>query len=175
MVLPGDTRIFVSDEAHLAAIYRNVYLTAWWGDTTVARLRRVGEIQTELARKWPKGFVALALIRSANANMPADVRAEAEKLSKEPATNLRAIAQVIYGAGFAAAAIRSVATGMVLVARSPRPTKIFSTLEDAATWLVPRMNELPEPPQKLADDELVRSVREIVAHAAPKNADVAPW
>jgi hypothetical protein len=175
VVLPGDTRIFVSDEAHLAAIHRNVYITAWWGETTVARLKRVGEIQNELARKWPKGFVAIALIRSANANLPADVRAEAERLSKEPAANLRAIAQVIYGSGFAAAVIRSVATGMVLIARRPRPTKIFGTLETAATWLVPHMNEIPEPQNKIADTELVSNVRDIVAHAAPKNAAVAPW
>ena len=176
MVLPADTRIFVSDEAHLAAIHRNVYITAWWGETTVPRLRRVGEIQNELARKWPKGFVALALIRSANANLPADVRAEAEKLSKEPAANLKAIAQIIYGTGFAAAAIRSVATGMVLIARHPRPTKIFGTLEAAATWLVPHMNALPEPADKIAETALVRNVRDIIAHAAPKNSsEVAPW
>jgi len=165
----------VSDEAHLAAIHRNVYITAWWGETTAARLRRVGEIQNELARKWPKGFVALALIRSVNANLPADVRAEAEKLSKEPAPNLKAIAQVIYGEGFAAAAIRSVATGMVLIARHPRPTKIFGTLESAATWLVPYMNDLPEPTEKIADTALVLNVREIIAHAAPKNTAVTPW
>ncbi len=165
----------MSDEAHLAAIHRNVYITAWWGETTAARLKRVGEIQTELARKWPAGFVALALIRSSNANMPADARAEAEKLSKEPAMNLKAIAQVIYGSGFAAAAIRSVATGMVLIARSPRPTKIFGTLENAATWLAPRMNELPEPADEIVDTALVKNVRDIVSHAAPKNTTVAPW
>ncbi|HEX4515297.1 MAG TPA: hypothetical protein VH054_17240 [Polyangiaceae bacterium] len=175
MALPGDTRIFVSDEAHLAAIHRNVYITAWWGETTVERLKRVGEIQNELARKWPAGFVALALIRSSNVNMPADVRAEAEKLSKEPAPNLKAIAQVIYGSGFAAAAIRSIATGMVLVARRPRPTKIFGTLEGAATWLAPQMNELPEPADRIADAALVKNVRDIVSHAAPKNTAVAPW
>jgi hypothetical protein len=176
VVLPSDTRIFVSDEAHLAAIHRNVYITAWWGETTVARLRRVGEIGHELARQLPKGFVALALIHSANApNLPADVRAEAQKLSREPAENMRAIAQVIYGSGFVAAAVRSIATGMVLLQRTKKPTKIFGKLENAATWLVPHMNALPEPADKIADTTLVRNVRDIIAHAAPKNAGVAPW
>lgn len=166
----------MSDEAHLAAIHRNVYITAWWGETTVARLRRVGEIGHELARKWPKGFVALALIHSKNApSLPPDVRAEAQKLSREPAENMRAIAQVIYGSGFVAAAVRSIATGMVLLQRSKKPTKIFGTLENAATWLVPHMNALPEPADKITDTTLVRAVREIVEHAAPKNAGVAPW
>ena len=176
MVLPGDTRIFVSDEAHLAAIHRNVYITAWWGETTAARLRRVGEIQNELARKWPKGFVGLALIRSANATLSAEVRAEAEKLSTGASPNLKAIAQIIYGSGFVAAAIRSVATGMILLARSQRPSKIFGTLESGATWLVPYMNALPEPADKITDTALVRNVRDIVAHAAPKGSEnVAPW
>jgi hypothetical protein len=107
--------------------------------------------------------------------MPADVRAEAERLSKEPAANLTAIAQVIYGTGFAASAIRSVATGMILIARHARPTKIFDTLEHASTWLVPRMNELPEPVGKIDAPEFVRAIRDIVAHAAPKNSAVTPW
>ena len=175
MVLPGDTRIFVSDEAHLAAIHRNVYITAWWGETTVARLKRVGEIQNELARKWPKGFVALALIRSSNVNMPADVRAEAEKLTKAPAPNLKAIAQVIAGTGFAAAAIRSVATGMRIISRSKTPSKIFDTLDNASTWLVPKTNELPEPQNKITPSDFVANVRDIVAHAAPKTGVVASW
>jgi hypothetical protein len=174
VVLPGDTRIFVSDEAHLVAIHRNVYITAWWGETTAARLRRVGEIGDELARQWPRGFVTLALIRAANAYLPANARAEAEKLSKSPSPNLKAIAQVIYGTGFKAAAIRSLATGMVLLARSKRPTKVFGTLESASTWLVPHMNALPEPADRIVDTALVRNIRDIVAHAAPKS-DVAPW
>ena len=176
MVLPADTRIFVSDEAHLAAIHRNIYLTAWWGETTVARLRRVGEIGHELARQWPKGFVALALIHSKNApSLPPDVRAEAQKLSREPAANMRAIAQVIYGSGFVAAAVRSIATGMVLLSRSRKPTKIFGTLERASTWLVPHVNALPEPADKITDTSLVKNIRDIVAHAASKNTGVVPW
>jgi len=174
MALPAEARVLASDEAYLAATYRNVFLTAWWGETTVARLRRVGVIQGDVERQWPKGFVALALIRSANANLPADVRAEAERLSSQPSASLRAIAQVIYGTGFAAAAIRSVATGMQIVTRQPRPTKIFDTLENAAAWLEPRVAELPEPKGTLAAADLARAVRAIVADAAP-GAGVAPW
>ncbi len=169
--------MLASDGAHLAATYRNVFITAWWGDTTVERLKRVGEFQEDVARRMSKGFVALALIRSANTNLPADVRAEAERLSKTPAPNMKAIAQVIYGSGFAASMIRSVATGMQIVSRMPKPTKIFDTLETAATWLVPHMNEIPEPKSKLTNEEFARAVREIVAHAAPSvgPSGVAPW
>jgi hypothetical protein len=177
MALPADARVLASDEAFLAAIFRNVYLTAWWGDTTVARLRKVGELQSEVVRKCPKGFVALALIRSVNANLPADVRAEAERLTKEPPPGLRAIAQVIYGSGFAGAAIRSVATGMQLISRQPRPSKVFDTLEHATSWLAPRMNELPDPRGTVTADDVTLSVRAIVAHAAPSvgPTGVAPW
>ena len=172
MALPGEARVLASDGAHLAATYRNVFITAWWGDTTVARLKRVGELQEDVARRLSKGFVALALIRSSNTNLPADVRSEAERLSKTPAANMRAIAQVISGSGFAASMIRSVATGMQIVSRMPKPTKIFDTLDTAATWLVLHMNEIPEPKTKTTPEAFARAVREIVAHAAPNGA---PW
>lgn len=60
MRVPAEARVFTSDDAFLAATYRNVHVTAWWGKTTVAQLRRVGEIQVEVERAWPGGFVALA-------------------------------------------------------------------------------------------------------------------
>jgi hypothetical protein len=161
----------------LAALYRNVFITAWWGETTVARLKRVGAVQSEVARAWPKGFVALALIRSANTNLPPDVRAEAERLTKDPSSCLRAIAQVIHGSGFAAAAIRSIATGMQLLSRHGRPSKIFDSLDNATVWLVPQMSQLPGPPGTVTPEELARVVRELIANTAPSTgpAGVAPW
>jgi hypothetical protein len=177
MALPESARMLAGDETFLAAQFRNVFLSAWWGDTTVAKLRQVSAIQSEVARTCPKGFVALGLIRSVNANLPADVRAEAERITRDPAPGLRAIAQVIYGSGFAAAAIRSIATGIQLFSRNGRPSKIFDSLENAAAWLAPRMNELSDPAGAVTAADVTMAVRAIVARAAPSTgpAGVAPW
>jgi hypothetical protein len=177
VALPSGAQVFASDDSHLVALWRNVFITAWWGETTVARLKNVGVVQKDVVRRLPNGFVALALITASNTNMPADVRAEAEKLSREPPPQLRAIAQVIHGVGFSAAAIRALASGMQLMGGGKSPSKIFNTLDSAATWLSPRMNALLTPPASFGVHDLTAAARALVADSASRSgaAVLAPW
>ena len=172
MALPPDVHVFVSDDAHLAALWHDVYVTAWWGDTTVARLRGVDAYQREVLRRRPAGFVALALLSSSKVGMSAEVRAEAERVSRESPPQLRAIAQVIHGTGFAAAAIRSVATGITMLSTRGRAVKIFDTLEPAAAWLAPRANALLAPASHVTPDTMVRTMRELLSTSA---SVTTPW
>lgn len=51
-------------------------------------------------------------------------------------------AVVFEGSGAAASIIRSVVTGLSLVSKTMLPIKVFATVEDAATWLQPKLTAL---------------------------------
>src|SRR5262245_34520305 len=105
MALPPDVEVFTADDAYLVALWRNVFFTAWWGDVTAAKLRDIGTHQRQVARRLPTGFVSFGLLTAANINLPADVRAEAQRVTKESPTEMKAVAQIVFGTGFAAAAV----------------------------------------------------------------------
>jgi len=62
-----------------------------------------------------------------------DTRAELEVLGKELAPR---VAVVVYeGHGFQAAAVRAVMTSISLFTRSALPSRIFSSTDDAVSWM----------------------------------------
>jgi len=48
---------------------------------------------------------------------------------------VRAMASLYEGAGFGAATLRAVVTGLNLLSRTSTPVKVFATMEAAAAWL----------------------------------------
>jgi hypothetical protein len=138
----SDVRVLASDETFLSAIYRNVVVTAWSGPPTLAKLESVGDAQRQANRRCANGFVAISLIRHISLKMSPEIRVAAERLSKEPPHGLRAVAQVVYGTGFASATMRSVVTGFQLITRRDHPMKVFADLDAAAEWLEPTVREL---------------------------------
>jgi hypothetical protein len=127
----------------IVGLWGNVFLTLWRGGATVELLQRVRAHHLEADRKLPGGFCALAVMSGPMLHMSPDARAEAESLSKNPGRNLTAIAQVITGTGFAAAATRALASGLMLVRKGNVPTKIFSEVAPAARWLTPYFAPAP--------------------------------
>ena len=61
------------------------------------------------------------------------------------------------GSGFRAAAVRSVVTGLAMMANLPYPHKVFANVDDAARWL-----NLSSPVGKdWNDTALIEAVREV--------------
>lgn len=173
---PSDLRILSRDDAAANALWRNVFMTLWWGDVNVERLRSVGALQQRIASELPTGFVSLTLLRSNNLSLPAEVRAEAERVTAGMPAAMRAVAQVIHGTGFTAAATRSVATGMQLFVRDRRPVKFFDTVENASAWLAPHQGSLPSS-RAAAPSDIVHAARSVMREVVPVSAgpDAAPW
>lgn len=142
MAFPPDLVVFERDAAFGAGLWRRVFTTVWRDTPTAERLRTCGRFQVEVTRRCPDGFVALAVLPSQHAHLPPDVREAAEELSRNPSPALVAIAQVITGTGFIAAATRMVATGMSLLNRRT-PTKWFDSVRHASEWLAPRVARIP--------------------------------
>lgn len=89
------------------------------------------------ARGAAKGkAVGVITIVEQNAPLPSAEarRAMAEFLSTRRG-RIAASAVVFEGAGFRAAAVRGVVTGLTLVAQQPFPHRVFAVVKDAAAWI----------------------------------------
>jgi hypothetical protein len=69
------------------------------------------------------------------APMPDDARKEVAETQREFASAQIGLANVIEGAGFWAASLRSVASGLALLSRVKFEQRIFDAVEPASTWL----------------------------------------
>ncbi|HEX8795083.1 MAG TPA: hypothetical protein VF765_29250 [Polyangiaceae bacterium] len=159
MAFPPDLFVFERDAGFGAGLWRRVFATVWRETPTAERLRTCGRFQDEVTRRCPDGFVALAVLPSQHAHLSPDVREAAEELSRNPSPALAAIAQVITGTGFVAAATRMVATGMSLLNRRT-PTKWFDSVQHAAEWLSPRVARIPDA-QAVSAPEIVSAFAEL--------------
>lgn len=93
----------------------------------------------QINRRFTNGFCALAIMHLNALDLPPEARAEAKQMSDNPGSNLKAIAQVILGTGFGAAATRAVASGLMLVRKTKVPTKLFDDVASGLTWLMPNI------------------------------------
>jgi hypothetical protein len=120
---------------NVVGLWENVFLSIWRESPTPDRLRRIAVLQDEVARRFPRGFVSLAMLPNLRLTLTAETRAEAERVAARAPQSLNAIAIVTEGRGFLAAAVRSVATCVSMVLPGKRPLRIFGGQEPAVAWL----------------------------------------
>jgi hypothetical protein len=142
---PPHLEILHVHERSIIGVWNNVFVMIWRDLPSAERLRIAGALERKVAARFPDGFVVLAVLPTINLRLPSDVREEAERLSLDRPRELKAIAQVIEGKGFIAASVRSVAVGVVMLARPQKdgdgvqrertPMRIFSGVEPASAWL----------------------------------------
>ena len=152
----GAWNVVERSDGHLVATYKNVFVTMWWAPARVEQLRGLPAHQDEMGRRWPGGWGTLAVLGADAGKISAEVRAEGERITKHQKQGMRAIAQVIEGTGFGAAAVRSVASALTLFKRSGPPTKIFDALGPGVAWL---MHELGTPADAPALLKALRAAR----------------
>lgn len=133
------TTLFVDPDVAIIT-WRNIYAVVWRNETTLPASEMVHKRCEEFARRHPDGVGMLTVV-TANAPMPpAESRERLARFMRE-GTYVMASAVAFEGTGFRAAAIRSVVTGLTMLARQPFPHKIFATLEDASGWLATQLRE----------------------------------
>lgn len=71
--------------------------------------------------------------------LDADARHEAQRQAKMGHDLLMGLAFVVEGTGFQAATTRGVIAGVLLAVRSPYPTKVFASVDDARPWIRDRL------------------------------------
>ena len=115
-----------------------------WGDTLVVYYDRTPtmatvaaiEAATKVEAQGVKSLTVLVAIEASRCRAPpADVRAQTQQTLQRFAERTGAIAYVLVGSGFGAAAARAVIGGILLVVRPNYPVKVFSTVREALPWL----------------------------------------
>ena len=123
------------DGRSVIGAWNNVFVMVFRDVPSADWLRLAGEREAAFAARHPEGFVVLAVLPSMLLNLPSDVRDEAERLSRHRSPYLQAIALVIEGTGFVAAAVRSVASGISMLSRDKTPMRTFNNVEPASAWI----------------------------------------
>jgi hypothetical protein len=145
----------------LIGLWQNVLVVAVRALPTKARLRRIGAVQEGVARRFPGGYAALALLPDVpHVGFVGELREEAVRLTLSTPKELRAVAEVIEGKGFLAATVRSIATGLMLVARPAWSMRVFAGIEPAAAWLSSWVDREARPS---APRRLVEAIRHTLA------------
>jgi hypothetical protein len=90
-----------------------------------------------MLQRHPDGFPTLTwVLPSAGFSMDADARNAATDVTKEYDDSILAMATLIEGTGFQAAAVRAIVSGMDLVARAKAPKKTFAEVAPTVDWCV---------------------------------------
>ncbi|HEY7954551.1 MAG TPA: hypothetical protein VII38_04625 [Polyangia bacterium] len=131
--------IHVSDAIHVNATWHELLLVCWRQSPTLAALDDVHEATRRLLVAHPEGVGVLGIAQSGMPMIGAAERGRAADLLKDFGKKMRCLASVIEGEGFWAGTTRSVMTAITLMARPPCPTRIFSTVSDAAGWMAPSL------------------------------------
>jgi hypothetical protein len=144
-----------ADEHHSIAVSGNVilsyskqppnprYLAAW--DRTASRLATQGTI------------FAFTIIDGNSPTPDEPARQAIRQAIGRHEKQLSALAYVVEGRGFGAAAVRSALSLISLAARYPFPQRVFATAPEAAAWLAAARGTTSNVPNLLSTVELMRS------------------
>ena len=130
-------RILHAEDGLVLAEIGVVCTAVWRKDSTLTRVGQQRARLAEVVARAPgkAGFFCVVEETSAPPNDAA--RSASSKMLEEHGTNLRAGACVIEGTGFRASIVRSVASGIVMLARSKSkaPMQYFSSVNQGANWI----------------------------------------
>lgn len=115
------------------------------GQVTVSDMDRMQQVGDEWHRKNPGQLVEMAVVFPSDTRMTGDERSRMVQLIKHWEKHRVASATVILAGGMVGAMHRSVLTGMMMLAPSPHPAKVFATMTDATGWLLPHIQKLCGP------------------------------
>lgn len=132
-------QVLDSDEEFLIGFRSNI-VVIFWGRTTLERIQRIGVAQAKVLEQLKDtGFGSFNVIlpRRGTDALPG-VQEERDRLLTlcEPYTIAGAI--VIEGTGMLATATRATYNAVEKIRPGKFPQKLFGTIDEAASWLVPQ-------------------------------------
>lgn len=138
-------RLLGSDRHHRMGTWGPVFFVLWKGEVEPRTADRIQVGLRAFAQTLGGHRAALLTVVEQGAPIPSsEARAALANVLRHGADAVLASAVVMEGDGFRASMVRSVATGLALVARQPFPHRVFARTEDAAEWLDLRLGgQLP--------------------------------
>ena len=114
---------------------RNVLVAVWTDAPTVAQMHTLERAARRLGTAHRETGFANVAVRG-TPSFSSEVREEVLRLSRNPKLLSLARAHVIIAPGLVGAAVRAFLSTTLLLARVPVPTKVLSSFDAAAAWLV---------------------------------------
>jgi hypothetical protein len=147
--LAAAPRILENDLDHALATWHRVVIVVWRRETSPSAIERLGLAMLVLERAIGHS-VGLFMVVEQGAPLPSnEARSTSATVLQKASLALSAV--TFEGAGFRAAAVRAVVTGIGLLAKAPYPYKSFAQVEEAAAWVHLRTSadgEGPSVPEK---------------------------
>lgn len=123
-----------ADNEFFAAASVNNLIAVLWRRTTVPGIEAFRTIIERFGAQHPNGFAILTVVPEHSPPPDSEARRKLANVM-ERGGPMRAVALYFEGTGVRVTVIRSVTTGLMLLARPPDPYKVFDTLEGALTFL----------------------------------------
>ena len=109
-------------------------ITLFWRNPTVESIDRLPPLLKTFGEAHPTGFAVLTLVAEHSPPPSPEARSRMAKMMGEGGA-LKAVAVCFEGSGVRAIVVRSVVTGLSLLARPTYAYKVFSTPEEALSFL----------------------------------------
>lgn len=123
------------------ATWHQIYIVIWRHETTMTGVHELDRRLIELEPGWGSGCGLLTIIEQGAPMPSSEVRTALARFMTVAARVIKSSAVAFEGAGFRAAAVRGVVTGLTMLARQPYPHKVFATTPEAARWLAGSLKE----------------------------------
>ena len=116
--------------------WRSLVLVCWGSETNATGVDAIRKALENVCAANPNGVGIIVQIDLRSKPPGKEMRDQLAALQTAfPA--VRASANVVSGKGLAVATARSVIAGMMLLARSETPQRVFATTHEAASWIAP--------------------------------------
>jgi hypothetical protein len=138
-------QLVVAHPDYALAHWRQVFLVLWRRETTMEGARHLETACTAFARTQPGGIGLLTIVESGAPLPPAAARDAIAAFLASGSAFIKCSAVVFEGSGFRAAAVRSVVTGLTLMAKQAYPHKVCN-LEEAVSMfarILPAATKVP--------------------------------
>ena len=117
-------KVVTKNHDYALASWNEIVAVVWRHETTVEAVRQLDEAVAELARSHPKGIGMLTVVAEGAPLPPSAARKAIADLLTASTAFIRCSVVIMEGTGFRAAAVRSVVTGLTMLAKHDFPHQI---------------------------------------------------
>jgi hypothetical protein len=115
--------------------HENITIIVWWGPASTLAVQRLHRITEQRRKQHPQGLSVIHIVKGDLVLPDQETRDAFVRLMRDSDTALAAVAVVIGGGGFWASALRSVITGMRVLARSAFEMRLHGNIDEVLKWL----------------------------------------
>ncbi len=168
VVHPQGCTILEVHPDHALATWGNVFVIIWRNETTIQGVEAFRAASLQFAKAHPEGIGLLTIIVDKAPMPPSKARDRLAAYMRDPNNGIRASGVLFEGSGFRSAAVRSVVTGLTIIARQAFPHKVFANINDTADFLAPLLSEACG--EDVGSQDIVAAVADIRSRVGAKGA-----